>query len=63
MTTKYKTADGFNHKPLTTHFSEHLDLHAQGIAEISTHEDCYPLHRAVIENNLQLVQRIVVGQR
>ena len=44
-------------------FSEHLDLYAQGICEISMHQDHYPLHRAVIENDLHLVQKIIVGER
>jgi len=48
---------------MATHFAERLDLHAQGIGEISRHKDHYPLHRAVIENNLQLVHRILVGER
>ena len=61
MTTIYKTPESY--KTMATHFAERLDLHAQGIGEISRHKDHYPLHRAVIENNLQLVHRILVGER
>lgn len=44
-------------------FAEHLDLYAHGICEISAVPDHYPLHKAVIDNDLPLVQRISVGER
>ncbi len=44
-------------------FAEHLDLYPQGIAEISTSPEHYPLHQAVFDNNLPLIRRICVGER
>lgn len=62
ITTLYKAGEEMDYRGLV-HFAEHLDLYAQGIAEMSAHKDHHPLHRAVFDNNLQLVQRIVVGER
>jgi len=44
-------------------FCEHLDLYAQGILEISTSPEHYPLHKAVFENNLPVIRRVAVGER
>ena len=63
MTTTYKCDEGKLSKDIAILFAEHLDLYAHGICEIATISDHYPLHKAVIDNDLPLVQRISVGER
>jgi hypothetical protein len=44
-------------------FSEHLDLFSQGISEVSKQSCNYFLHKAVINNNLSLIQQLCSGKR
>ena len=44
-------------------FSEHLDLFVQGIYEISTIPEHYPIHKAIIENDVELLQNILDDKR
>jgi len=44
-------------------FGEHLDLYCQGVSEISKKPCNYFLHKAVIDNNLSLLQQLCAGKR
>eukprot|EP00826_Nyctotherus_ovalis_P061932 TRINITY_DN8873_c0_g1_i6.p1 TRINITY_DN8873_c0_g1~~TRINITY_DN8873_c0_g1_i6.p1 ORF type:complete len:226 (+),score=48.98 TRINITY_DN8873_c0_g1_i6:120-797(+) len=56
----YKRKDNAEMQQL---FRERLNLYAQGLYEISKQPCNYFLHKAVIDNNLSLLQQLCAGQR
>lgn len=54
---------GLNEEMIIQSFEERLDLFCQGISVVSKNPLNYPLHKAIIENNLALIQQICSGTR
>lgn len=52
-----------NNSEMLQLFSERLDLYCQGALEVSKQPSNYPLHKAVMDNSLSLIQQLCAGQR